>query len=118
MAFHTRYIDRALSCSGRLGRDGKGQEAREANGPAGDDGDVPEAGDPRRGLTSCSQPWPVAGRRQLRSGWSQSKPPTESTGTAEMKMMVLDGRFSAGIYQPDDGTTLSGIGIDGYDNLR
>jgi hypothetical protein len=46
------------------------------------------------------------------------KPPTESTGTAEMKML-LDGRF---LYQEYNaqmmGQPFSGIGIDAYDNLR
>jgi hypothetical protein len=46
------------------------------------------------------------------------KPPTESTGTADMKML-LDGRF---LYQEFTsqmmGQPFSGIGIDGYDNLR
>ena len=46
------------------------------------------------------------------------KPPSESTGSAEMKML-LDGRF---LYQEINGKMMgqpfSGIGIDGYDNLR
>ncbi|MGE0471492.1 MAG: DUF1579 domain-containing protein [Nitrospira sp.] len=45
------------------------------------------------------------------------KPPTESTGSAEMKML-LGGRF---LYQEYNshmmGQPFSGVGIDGYDNL-
>jgi hypothetical protein len=45
------------------------------------------------------------------------KPPTESNGTAEMKML-LDGRF---LYQEFNsqmmGQPFSGIGIDAYDNM-
>jgi len=45
------------------------------------------------------------------------KPATESTGTAEMKML-LDGRFLYQEYHSQMmGQPFSGIGIDGYDNL-
>ena len=47
-----------------------------------------------------------------------SKPPMESTGTAEMKML-LDGRFLQQEFTGDMmGQPFSGIGTDGYDNLR
>ncbi|MBM4126476.1 MAG: DUF1579 domain-containing protein [Nitrospira sp.] len=46
------------------------------------------------------------------------KPAVESTGTAELKML-LDGRF---LYQEFNGQMMgqpfNGIGIDGYDNIR
>ncbi len=46
------------------------------------------------------------------------KPPMESTGTADMKML-LDGRF---LYQEFNGQMMgqpfNGIGIDSYDNMR
>ena len=46
------------------------------------------------------------------------KPPTESTGSAEMKM-VLDGRFLQQEFTGEMmGQPYSGMGISGYDNLR
>jgi hypothetical protein len=45
-------------------------------------------------------------------------PPTESTGTAEIKMLLLNGRF---LYQEYNGQMMgqpfNGVGIDAYDNL-
>ncbi len=53
---------------------------------------------------------------QTKEWMEPCKPPTESTGTAEMKML-LDGRF---LYQEYNsqmmGQPFSGVGIDGYDN--
>ena len=55
---------------------------------------------------------------QTKEWMEPGKPPTESTGTAEMKML-LDGRF---LYQEYHGQMMgqpfNGIGIDAYDNLR
>jgi hypothetical protein len=46
------------------------------------------------------------------------KPPTEATGTAEIKML-LDGRFLQQEYSSTMmGQPYSGIGITAYDNLR
>lgn len=54
---------------------------------------------------------------QTKEWMEPGKPPTESTGTAEMKML-LDGRF---LYQEYNGQMMgqpfNGIGIDAYDNM-
>lgn len=54
---------------------------------------------------------------QTKEWMEPSKPPTESTGTAEMKML-LEGRF---LYQEYNGHMMgqpfNGIGIDAYDNM-
>ncbi len=54
---------------------------------------------------------------QTKEWMERGKPPTESTGTAEMKML-LDGRF---LYQEYNGQMMgqpfNGIGIDAYDNM-
>ncbi|MGZ8186756.1 MAG: DUF1579 domain-containing protein [Methylobacter sp.] len=47
-----------------------------------------------------------------------NKPPTESTGSAEMKML-LDGRFLQQEFTGNMmGKPYSGVGISAYDNLR
>ncbi len=54
---------------------------------------------------------------QTKEWMEPGKPPTESTGTAEMKIL-LDGRF---LYQEYNGQMMgqpfNGIGIDAYDNM-
>ena len=55
---------------------------------------------------------------QTKAWMEPGKPPMESTGTAEMKML-LGGRF---LYQEFNGQMMgqpfSGIGIDAYDNIQ
>ena len=71
-------------------------------------------GEPHKLFASLAGSWTTKTKEWMEPG----KPPTESTGTAEMKML-LDGRF---LYQEYNsqmmGQPFSGIGIDGYDNLR
>jgi hypothetical protein len=70
-------------------------------------------GEPHKLFASLAGSWTTATKEWMEPG----KPPTESTGTAEMKML-LDGRF---LYQEYNsqmmGQPYSGIGIDAYDNM-
>ena len=70
-------------------------------------------GEPHKLFASLAGNWTTATKEWMEPG----KPPTESTGTAEMKML-LDGRF---LYQEFNaqmmGQPFSGVGIDGYDNI-
>ncbi len=71
-------------------------------------------GEPHKLFASLAGSWETKTKEWMEPG----KPPTESTGSAEMKML-LDGRF---LYQEFNGNMMgqpfSGVGIDGYDNLR
>ena len=70
-------------------------------------------GEPHKLFSSLAGNWSTTSKEWMEPG----KPPTESTGTAEMKML-LDGRF---LYQEYNaqmmGQPFSGIGIDAYDNM-
>ena len=70
-------------------------------------------GEPHKLFTSLAGSWTTSTKEWMEPG----KPPTESTGTAEMKML-LDGRF---LYQEFSGNMMgqpfSGVGIDAYDNM-
>lgn len=70
-------------------------------------------GEPHKLFASLVGSWTTSTKEWMEPG----KPPTESTGTAEMKML-LDGRF---LYQEYNsqmmGQPFSGIGIDAYDNM-
>ena len=70
-------------------------------------------GEPHKLFATLAGSWTTQTKEWMEPG----KPPTESAGTAEMKML-LDGRF---LYQEYNshmmGQPFSGIGIDGYDNL-
>ena len=70
-------------------------------------------GEPHKLFASLEGSWTTTTKEWMDPG----KPPTESAGTAEMKML-LGGRF---LYQEFNGEMMgqpfSGIGIDGYDNL-
>ncbi|MDP1768243.1 MAG: DUF1579 domain-containing protein [Nitrospirota bacterium] len=70
-------------------------------------------GEPHKLFATLAGSWTTSTKEWMEPG----KPPTESTGTAEMKML-LDGRF---LYQEYNshmmGQPFSGIGIDGYDNV-
>jgi Protein of unknown function (DUF1579) len=70
-------------------------------------------GEPHKLFSTLAGSWTTTTKEWMEPG----KSPTESTGTAEMKML-LDGRF---LYQEYNGQMMgqpfSGIGIDAYDNL-
>ncbi len=70
-------------------------------------------GEPHKLFASLAGSWTTQTKEWMEPG----KPPAESTGTAEMKML-LDGRF---LYQEYNsqmmGQPFSGIGIDAYDNM-
>lgn len=70
-------------------------------------------GEPHRLFATLAGSWTTATKEWM----EPDKPPTESTGTAEMKML-LDGRF---LYQEYNsqmmGQPFSGVGIDAYDNM-
>lgn len=70
-------------------------------------------GEPHKAFADLAGSWTTTTKEWMEPG----KPPTESTGTAEMKML-LDGRF---LYQEFNsqmmGQPYSGIGIDAYDNM-
>jgi Protein of unknown function (DUF1579) len=69
--------------------------------------------EPHKLFATLAGSWTTTNKEWMESG----KPPTESTGTAEMKML-LDGRF---LYQEFTGNMMgqpfSGVGIDAYDNM-
>jgi Protein of unknown function (DUF1579) len=70
-------------------------------------------GEPHKLFAGLAGNWTTTTKEWMEPG----KPPTESTGTAEMKML-LDGRF---LYQEFTGNMMgqpfSGVGIDAYDNM-
>ena len=70
-------------------------------------------GEPHQRFASLAGSWTTTSKEWMEPG----KPPAESTGSAEMKML-LDGRF---LYQELKGEMMgqpfSGIGIDAYDNM-
>src|SRR6478736_3940597 len=70
-------------------------------------------GEPHKLFASLAGSWTTTTKEWMEPG----NPPTESTGSAEMKML-LDGRF---LYQEYNGQMMgqpfSGIGIDAYDNM-
>ena len=69
--------------------------------------------EPHKLFATLAGSWTTTTKEWMEPG----KPPTESTGSAEMKML-LDGRF---LYQELNaqmmGQPFSGIGIDAYDNM-
>ena len=71
-------------------------------------------GEPHKLFATLEGSWTTA----TKSWMDPSKPPMESTGTADMKML-LDGRF---LYQEFTGQMMgqpfSGVGIDAYDNVQ
>lgn len=70
--------------------------------------------EPHKQFASLAGSWSTKTKEWMEPG----KPPMESTGSAEMKM-VLDGRFLQQEFTGDMmGHSYSGIGISGYDNLR
>lgn len=73
-----------------------------------------QPGEPHKSFAGLTGSWTTTTKEWMEPG----KPPTEASGTAEMKML-LDGRF---LYQEFKsqmmGQPFSGIGIDAYDNVR
>ncbi len=71
-------------------------------------------GEPHKQFAALVGSWTTKTKEWMEPG----KPPAESEGTAEMKML-LDGRF---LYQEFSGNMMgqpfSGIGIDAYDNMK
>ena len=71
-------------------------------------------GEPHKQLASLAGSWTTQTKEWMEPG----KPPSESTGSVEMKTL-LDGRFLLQEFTGDMmGQPFSGIGITGYDNLR
>ena len=72
-----------------------------------------QPGEPHKLFAGLAGSWTTQTKEWMEPG----KPPTESAGTAEMKML-LDGRF---LYQEYNGQMMgqpfNGIGIDSYDNM-
>jgi hypothetical protein len=70
-------------------------------------------GEPHKLFATLAGSWTTTTKEWMEPG----KPPTESTGTAEMKML-LDGRFLHQEFTSQMmGQPFSGIGINGYDNM-
>ena len=70
-------------------------------------------GEPHKQLASLAGSWTTQTKEWMEPG----KPPTESTGSVEMKM-VLGGRFLQQEFSGEMmGHPYSGIGISAYDNL-
>jgi hypothetical protein len=73
-----------------------------------------QPGEPHKQLASLAGSWTTQTKEWMEPG----KPPSESTGSVEMKML-LDGRFLQQEFSGNMmGEPFSGIGITGYDNLR
>ena len=71
-------------------------------------------GEPHKQFASLAGSWTTKTKEWMEPG----KPPSESTGSVEMKM-VLDGRFLQQEFTGEMmGHPYSGLGISGYDNLR
>ncbi|MGQ0810383.1 MAG: DUF1579 domain-containing protein [Nitrospiraceae bacterium] len=71
-------------------------------------------GEQHKQLAGLAGSWTTKTKEWMEPG----KPPTESSGTVEMKM-VLDGRFLQQEFTGEMmGHPYSGIGTSGYDNLR
>jgi hypothetical protein len=71
-------------------------------------------GEPHKLFATLAGSWTTTTKEWMEPG----KPPAESTGIAEMKML-LDGRFLQQEITGDMmGQPFSGIGINAYDNLR
>ncbi len=71
-------------------------------------------GEPHKLFATLAGSWTTTTKEWMEPG----KPPTESTGTAEMKML-LDGRFLQQEFTSEMmGKPYSGVGISAYDNLR
>jgi Protein of unknown function (DUF1579) len=71
-------------------------------------------GEPHKQLASLAGSWTTQTKEWMEPG----KPPMESTGTCDFKML-LDGRFLQQEFTSEMmGQPFSGVGISAYDNLR
>lgn len=71
-------------------------------------------GEPHKQLAGLAGSWTTKTKEWMEPG----KPPMESTGSVEMKLL-LDGRYLQQDFTGDMmGQPYSGVGITGYDNLR
>lgn len=71
-------------------------------------------GEPHKQFASMAGSWTTQSKEWMEPG----KPPMESTGSVEMKML-LDGRFLQQEFSGNMmGQPYSGVGITAYDNLR
>jgi hypothetical protein len=69
-------------------------------------------GEPHKALASMAGRW----NTKIRSWMEPDKPPMESTGTSEQKM-ILGGRFLQQEFHGEMmGSPFTGIGVTGYDN--
>ncbi|HSB46243.1 MAG TPA: DUF1579 domain-containing protein [Nitrospira sp.] len=102
-----------LTISPALAKDKKGQKPMDQQAMMELWKKLATPGEPHKLFASLTGSWTTQTKEWMEPG----KPPTESTGTAEMKML-LDGRF---LYQEYNaqmmGQPFSGIGIDAYDNM-
>ena len=102
-----------LTISPALAKDKKGQKPMDQQAMMELWKKLATPGEPHKLFASLAGSWTTQTKEWMEPG----KPPTESTGTAEMKML-LDGRF---LYQEYNaqmmGQPFSGIGIDAYDNM-
>lgn len=102
-----------LTVSPALAKDKKGQKPMDQQAMMELWNKLATPGEPHKLFASLAGSWTTQTKEWMEPG----KPPTESTGTAEMKML-LDGRF---LYQEYNaqmmGQPFSGIGIDAYDNM-
>jgi Protein of unknown function (DUF1579) len=104
----------ALMVSPALAKDKKGQKPMDPQAMMELWKQLGTPGEPHKLFATLVGSWTTTTKEWMEPG----KPPMESTGTAEMKML-LDGRF---LYQEFNGQMMgqpfNGIGIDGYDNMR
>jgi len=104
----------ALMVSPALAKDKKGQKPMDPEAMMELWKQLSTPGEPHKLFATLAGSWTTTTKEWMEPG----KPPMESTGTAEMKML-LDGRF---LYQEFNGQMMgqlfNGIGIDGYDNMR
>src|SRR5512147_702358 len=102
-----------LTVSPALAKDKKGQKPMDQQAMMELWKKLATPGEPHKLFASLAGSWTTQTKEWMEPG----KPPTESTGAAEMKML-LDGRF---LYQEYNaqmmGQPFSGIGIDAYDNM-
>jgi len=103
----------ALTASPVLAKDKKGEKPMDQQAMMELWKKLAMPGEPHKLFAGLAGNWTTTTKEWMEPG----KPPTESTGTAEMKML-LDGRF---LYQEYNsqmmGQPFSGIGIDAYDNM-
>jgi hypothetical protein len=102
-----------LTVSPALAKDKKGQKPMDQQAMMELWKTMARPGEPHKLFATLAGSWTTTTKEWMEPG----KPAVESTGTAEMKML-LDGRF---LYQEYNsqmmGQPFSGIGIDAYDNI-